>query len=299
MEEAVTHVFMSTQNDTPTPQWPSGLTLREIERENHIGRPTAPTAQPEQPAAISELLEQHAKDTNEMARLLIDSHRLTKLDGMISEDCGFRILLRWNNHQDVMTIEDGHGNVWGEAYPTEDAEDEDMNGTALRAAIDSIKGHNPLRNAPPEDDQPAATGTPDVEKLLEATTIDLQNALIDRAVLQVDKNRLERELAEARAELQAERNLHGQTRVVVEELNTICNDLRNAGQPQFVRSEAIRLLREDQAALRAELTAMRGLLGDACLLASASDETFQRVDGDAKIKAFRDYLATKRKEDGK
>ncbi len=57
-------------------------------------------------------------------------------------------------------------------------------------------------------------------------------------------------------ELQAERNMHGQTRVVVEELNTICNDLRNAGQPQFVRSEAIRLLREDQAELRSVRAAL-------------------------------------------
>lgn len=60
----------------------------------------------------------------------------------------------------------------------------------------------------------------------------------------------------AEEELAGERNLHGQTRVVVDELNTICNDLRNAGQPQFVRSEAIRLLREDQAALRARLLAV-------------------------------------------
>lgn len=56
-----------------------------------------------------------------------------------------------------------------------------------------------------------------------------------------------------RAEVETERNLHAQTRMVVEELNTICTDLKNAGGPPFIRSEAIRLLREDQAALRAEV----------------------------------------------
>ncbi|MBS0384296.1 MAG: hypothetical protein JSS00_02980 [Proteobacteria bacterium] len=64
------------------------------------------------------------------------------------------------------------------------------------------------------------------------------------------------EIRALKAEITAERNLHGQTRVVVEELNTICNDLRNAGQPQFVRSEAIRLLREDQAEIRGNLAAL-------------------------------------------
>lgn len=71
---------------------------------------------------------------------------------------------------------------------------------------------------------------------------------------------LRAELAAAKAELAGERNLHGQTRVVVDELNTICNDLRNAGQPQFIRSEAIRLLREDQAQLRADLAAKEAAL---------------------------------------
>ena len=56
-----------------------------------------------------------------------------------------------------------------------------------------------------------------------------------------------------RAELADEKNLHTQTRTVVEELNTICTDLRNAGGPPFIRSEAIRLLREDQVTLRAEV----------------------------------------------
>jgi len=56
-----------------------------------------------------------------------------------------------------------------------------------------------------------------------------------------------------RAELADEKNLHAQTRTVVEELNTICTDLRNAGGPPFIRSEAIRLLREDQCVLRAEV----------------------------------------------
>ncbi len=61
------------------------------------------------------------------------------------------------------------------------------------------------------------------------------------------------ELARLRAELADEKNLHTQTRTVVEELNTICTDLRNAGGPPFIRSEAIRLLREDQVTLRAEV----------------------------------------------
>jgi hypothetical protein len=73
-----------------------------------------------------------------------------------------------------------------------------------------------------------------------------------------DDLRAERDAA--RAELADEKNLRAQTRTVVEELNTICTDLRNAGGPPFIRSEAIRLLREDQATLRAEverLTAQR------------------------------------------
>jgi DNA repair exonuclease SbcCD ATPase subunit len=64
---------------------------------------------------------------------------------------------------------------------------------------------------------------------------------------------LERELARLRADIAEEKNLHAQTRTVVEELNMICTDLKSAGGPPFVRSEAIRLLREDQAALRAEV----------------------------------------------
>lgn len=79
----------------------------------------------------------------------------------------------------------------------------------------------------------------------------LDSAAADKAKIKA----LVDELAEAKAEIAGERNLHGQTRVVVEELNTICNDLRNAGQPQFIRSEAIRLLREDQAELRSSLAA--------------------------------------------
>jgi hypothetical protein len=71
---------------------------------------------------------------------------------------------------------------------------------------------------------------------------------------------LAKERDQLRAEVATEKNLHAQTRTVVEELNTICADLRNAGGPPFIRSEAIRLLREDQATLRAEverLTAQR------------------------------------------
>jgi hypothetical protein len=64
---------------------------------------------------------------------------------------------------------------------------------------------------------------------------------------------LRQQLDERTEELTAERNLHGQTRVVVEELNIIATDLRNAGQPQFIRSEAIRLLREEVCALKSSL----------------------------------------------
>lgn len=61
----------------------------------------------------------------------------------------------------------------------------------------------------------------------------------------------------AQQALAEERTLHNQTRTVVEELNTICTDLKNAGGPPFIRSEAIRLLREDQAQLRAQLAEAR------------------------------------------
>jgi hypothetical protein len=70
-------------------------------------------------------------------------------------------------------------------------------------------------------------------------------------------NTLKETNARLRAELTDETNLHAQTRTVVEELNTICTDLKNAGGPPFVRSEAIRLLRDDQAQLRGMLTAER------------------------------------------
>ena len=65
-----------------------------------------------------------------------------------------------------------------------------------------------------------------------------------------------------RAELADEKNLHTQTRTVVEELNTICTDLRNAGGPPFIRSEAIRLLREDQVTLRAEVERLKKQIKD-------------------------------------
>jgi hypothetical protein len=66
-----------------------------------------------------------------------------------------------------------------------------------------------------------------------------------------------KERDQLRAELAGEKNLHAQTRTVAEELNTICTDLRNAGGPPFIRSEAIRLLREDQATLRAEVERLK------------------------------------------
>lgn len=79
-------------------------------------------------------------------------------------------------------------------------------------------------------------------------------------------------------ELTEERNLHGQTRAVVEELNTICNDLRNAGKPEFIRSEAIRLLREDQAELRNQLARARA--DSERLVAACSPILAMRPDGD-------------------
>lgn len=68
----------------------------------------------------------------------------------------------------------------------------------------------------------------------------------------------------SRAECAAERNLHGQTRCVVDELVEKCAekdaelaDLKNAGGPPFIRSEAIRNCREEIAALRAKLAKAR------------------------------------------
>jgi hypothetical protein len=76
-----------------------------------------------------------------------------------------------------------------------------------------------------------------------------------------------------RNELADETNLHAQTRTVVEFLNTICTDLRNAGGPPFIRSEAIRLLREDQATLRAEVE-----LGEQ--LQAATEASLKTVTGE-------------------
>ena len=88
------------------------------------------------------------------------------------------------------------------------------------------------------------------------------------ATLERELTALTAERDQLRAEVETERNLHAQTRTVVEELNTICTDLKNAGGPPFIRSEAIRLLREDQAALRAELAAAQ-LIADSEARATA------------------------------
>lgn len=97
----------------------------------------------------------------------------------------------------------------------------------------------------------------------QATRTELSVALKEHITLQAALLARDEEIARLKAELQGERNMHGQTRVVVEELNTICNDLRNAGKPQFVRSEAIRLLREAQCALEARATAAETALATA------------------------------------
>lgn len=108
---------------------------------------------------------------------------------------------------------------------------------------------------------------------------EIGNQILKEMVLSQDTEltALRAELAAAKSELAGEINMHGQTRVVVDELNTICNDLRNAGQPQFIRSEAIRLLREDQAELRASLTTTR-------------DANNQLTDANAKLAITLDSL---------
>jgi hypothetical protein len=78
-----------------------------------------------------------------------------------------------------------------------------------------------------------------------------------------ERDEIKAERDAARAEVATEKNLHAQTRTVVEELNTICTDLRNAGGPPFIRSEAIRLLREDQATLRAGVERLNDQLAKA------------------------------------
>jgi chromosome segregation ATPase len=93
-----------------------------------------------------------------------------------------------------------------------------------------------------------------------------------------------------RNELADETNLHAQTRTVVEFLNTICTDLRNAGGPPFIRSEAIRLLREDQATLRAEVE-----LGEQ--LQAATEASLKTVSGErdqlrAEVERLKFYIAT-------
>ena len=118
--------------------------------------------------------------------------------------------------------------------------------------------------------------------------------------LETDLTALTAERDQLRAELADEKNLHAQTRTVVEELNTICTDLRNAGGLPFIRSEAIRLLREDQAALRAELATERARmddlvadLNDACItLASAKDDCddYALLNTGFKLTAVRDVL---------
>jgi chaperonin cofactor prefoldin len=80
--------------------------------------------------------------------------------------------------------------------------------------------------------------------------------------LEAELTALAAERDSLRAELADEKNLHTQTRTVVEELNTICTDLRNAGGPPFIRSEAIRLLREDQVTLRAEVERLKKQIKD-------------------------------------
>ena len=129
--------------------------------------------------------------------------------------------------------------------------------------------HNPMNTPTPTPRTDAAW----------AQTFDANGFLSGRGNAATDMRdecaTLERELAaltaerdQLRAEVETERNLHAQTRTVVEELNTICTDLKNAGGPPFIRSEAIRLLREDQAALRAELAAAQ-LIADSEARATA------------------------------
>jgi len=164
-----------------------------------------------------------------------------------------------------------------------------------RAEIKRLRESKTPQVSPTPSEGP--TPTPLTDKLATSICANWDNqGDVCRYVVPADFARqLERELS-------AERNLHGQTRVVVEELNTICNDLRNAGQPQFIRSEAIRLLREDQAALRAESAALRerceGLergLEDALRLANKNDDQWDESCDPDSLKALALLLTPKTK----
>lgn len=74
-----------------------------------------------------------------------DTIRLDTLDRMLTDESGFAVTLRWSNENDVVTITDGLGRVWGRAQaPSDDDDTEDGAGATIRLAIDSI-GKRPLR----------------------------------------------------------------------------------------------------------------------------------------------------------
>jgi hypothetical protein len=75
---------------------------------------------------------------------LTDKTRIETLDRMLTDESGFAFTVRWDNTQDVVTITDALGNVWGEAMADDDEDTEDTAGRTIRAAIDSI-GSMPLR----------------------------------------------------------------------------------------------------------------------------------------------------------
>jgi chromosome segregation ATPase len=94
--------------------------------------------------------------------------------------------------------------------------------------------------------------------IADGEAVAVQTAMLrEYGNLSATNESLAKERDQLRAEVATEKNLHAQTRTVVEELNTVCTDLKNAGGPPFIRSEAIRLLREDQATLRAEVERLK------------------------------------------
>ena len=96
---------------------------------------------------------------------------------------------------------------------------------------------------------------------------------------------LERELAQARAELEAEKNLHGQAQAAAYEQNEIANrldkelaDLKAAGGPPFIRSEAIRNLRDQVCGLKARTEIAESNLAAAKAALAEAVEDKERLD---------------------
>lgn len=102
-----------------------------------------------------------------------DTDRIRILDNLLTDETGFAVTLRWHNSQDVLTITDGLGNVWGDSMCPEDAAEQDETGMTIRAAIDSI-GKKPKRCIPrPVDERSFLVILGIADKLL----TDLENVV--------------------------------------------------------------------------------------------------------------------------